>query len=470
MSTNPNDYFFELPDTGRPILHHLHQYWYPGVQAYWEKSTSSRKFDAIFGVKAIVIHATAGSSTYGAMSVMNPLINDGKNNINHWSLGIEIVNIQSRSDAFSDWQIEKTAEIVRYARAKYPNLKYVLSHAVMDPTRRTDPGTHFDWNDFKNRVLSGGGQESVMGGGFEDVKPMDHLETDYRESICGHDEPVYSGLESVAKVTEGSPVNWKQALLLARASEAVYEDKETAEEWAIKNLEADTAEFMDVKNTQLLIAENKHNMYIVFRGTKGMNDWVGNMRVNKTGKAYGKVHKGFFKAYSVVQEDVLRAISRARALGKKLYLAGHSLGGALASVSAADAYHEIGAFDVAGIYTYGMPKTCDRACADYVNSVFSPYYFRFVNDKDIIPRVPPGSQHVGRLFHFDNDGNLMDTSGEEGLESLETNSAYAPLGEAEFNQLTAAFKSNEEGALNMPGEGARDHSISNYVAVVGQQV
>jgi N-acetylmuramoyl-L-alanine amidase len=145
-------------------------------------------------VNTIIIHATAGSSSSGAASVIfdgkasfhwlvpdenepqhgkfvwatchesraafhvqksksHPLINGGQKDVNRFSLGIEVVNAQTRSDRFSDWQVEATAGIVRYAWAKYPNLKHVCSHAMLDPLRRTDPGENFPWDEFKRLVL-----------------------------------------------------------------------------------------------------------------------------------------------------------------------------------------------------------------------------------------------------------------------------------------------------------------------------
>ena len=78
---NPATYQFNLPQRGRPSDVMLNEVWYPGIQAYWETSTSSRIFDAILGIKALVIHATAGSSSAGAISVMK----EGKASF-HWLL------------------------------------------------------------------------------------------------------------------------------------------------------------------------------------------------------------------------------------------------------------------------------------------------------------------------------------------------------------------------------------------------
>ncbi|HSX61490.1 MAG TPA: N-acetylmuramoyl-L-alanine amidase [Tahibacter sp.] len=190
---NPQAYQFDLPATGRPQDVALPEFWYPGIQAFWERSTSSRIFDAILGVRAIVIHATAGSSSAGAVSVMrdgkasfhwlvpdenepqhgqlvwacapearaawhvrnavgHPQVNGGTTRVNHWSLGVEVVNTQA-GDPFSAWQVAITANIVRYCWAKYPNLRHVVSHARLDPARRSDPGTAFPWESFRQQVL-----------------------------------------------------------------------------------------------------------------------------------------------------------------------------------------------------------------------------------------------------------------------------------------------------------------------------
>lgn len=195
MSSNPEEYQFDLPPIERPDDIVIPEKWYPGIKNYWEISTSTRIYNPIEGIRAVVIHATAGSSSSGAISVMKRgkasfhwLVPDedeaqhehliwacapeslaawhvrndkshsdvwgGKNKINHWSLGIEVVNSQKNNDDFSDWQIMKTAQIVRYCWAKYPNLLHVVSHAKLDPGRRSDPGKLFPWDKFKSFVLN----------------------------------------------------------------------------------------------------------------------------------------------------------------------------------------------------------------------------------------------------------------------------------------------------------------------------
>jgi N-acetylmuramoyl-L-alanine amidase len=83
----------------------------------------------------------------------HPEVNGGKQYVNYWSLGLEIVNRQE-GDAFSDWQVEQAGALVRYAWSKYPELREVVSHAKLDPGRRSDPGAHFPWSRFRELVLA----------------------------------------------------------------------------------------------------------------------------------------------------------------------------------------------------------------------------------------------------------------------------------------------------------------------------
>ncbi|MFZ1817632.1 MAG: N-acetylmuramoyl-L-alanine amidase, partial [Nitrospira sp.] len=103
---------------------------------------------------------------------------------NHWSLGIEVVNRQAGSDRFSDWQIHATAQIVRYCWAKYPNLKYVVSHAKLDPARRSDPGAAFPWARLKTLVLTPEADDGVPSVALEAQPASSIKSTTDHEGCC----------------------------------------------------------------------------------------------------------------------------------------------------------------------------------------------------------------------------------------------------------------------------------------------
>lgn len=221
MASNPKEYFLDLSPHQRPDMIPLKEIIYSDIQWYNGNRASNRVFHATDGIEGLVVHATAGSSTTGALSwwkqpgggkasahwivpdedeeqhgktvlavvyeslaawhvrnaAKHPKLGN-RDRINHWSLGVEIVNSQSTSDKFSDWQYIATAQIVRYAWAKYPNFQYVFSHAMVDPSRRSDPGTNFEWEKFEEMILSDQNDPASLATSSEFAAAVD-LETQF---------------------------------------------------------------------------------------------------------------------------------------------------------------------------------------------------------------------------------------------------------------------------------------------------
>lgn len=78
----------------------------------------------------------------------------GRNDLNSRSLGIEIQNTCNKDDPYSEWQIEETARWCRYWIQKLP-IKYIVTHAWVDPMRRKDPCDTFPWESFLKKVEKG---------------------------------------------------------------------------------------------------------------------------------------------------------------------------------------------------------------------------------------------------------------------------------------------------------------------------
>jgi N-acetylmuramoyl-L-alanine amidase len=191
--SDPKSYHFRLPPYQGPPLSEPPNAVYPGIDPHVAACTSSRTLHGDGRVRAFVIHATAGYSSSGAMSVLfehkaswhwlvpdedephhgqlvwrcvperraawhvrndrsHPDVNSGSRYVNYWSIGVEVVNSQ-KNDEFSDWQVRQTAALVRHAWSRYPDLVDVVSHAKLDPGRRSDPGTAFPWDRFRDLVL-----------------------------------------------------------------------------------------------------------------------------------------------------------------------------------------------------------------------------------------------------------------------------------------------------------------------------
>jgi predicted lipase len=134
-----------------------------------------------------------------------------------------------------------------------------------------------------------------------------------------------------------------------------------------------------------------HNAVIAaFRGTVDVKNWIANLDGSQVG--YSKcsgcaVHKGFYNGYSevsaTVKAQVQFVLSKYRTAA--IYVTGHSLGGALATLAALDIKGTFGRLDV--FYSYGEPRVGNAAFASYFANQVP--VFRVIHYADIVPHVPP---------------------------------------------------------------------------------
>jgi len=122
---------------------------------------------------------------------------------------------------------------------------------------------------------------------------------------------------------------------------------------------------------------------------------------------------------SFVWEQLSQFVAKTRTNKQSLWIAGHSLGGAMALIAgAAFAFAE--RQTVNGIYTFGQPRVGNHAFTVHCNRRLKITIFRVVNNQDIVPHVPPAFvpflliplhgpifyRHAGELLHFDATGKL----------------------------------------------------------------
>jgi hypothetical protein len=102
-----------------------------------------------------------------------------------------------------------------------------------------------------------------------------------------------------------------------------------------------------------------------------------------------RVHRGFARALDSVQSQVSAEIFSPRRQGRRIWLAGHSLGGALAMLYAWRFFNAFHQLPFAGIYTLGQPRVGNSAFRDTYNfSGLKSRTFRIVHADDLIPRIP----------------------------------------------------------------------------------
>jgi hypothetical protein len=120
------------------------------------------------------------------------------------------------------------------------------------------------------------------------------------------------------------------------------------------------------------------------------------------------VHAGFQAAMEGAQADIERAIDRSQQTGKPLFIAGHSLGGAVAALAAQ--FADSKGLAPRSVYVFGMPRAGGERFQDTYNARLGAVTYRLVHGLDVVARVPMsgiGFRHIGRVLQCE-DGEKFD--------------------------------------------------------------
>lgn len=190
---------------------------------------------------------------------------------------------------------------------------------------------------------------------------------------------------------------------------------------------SDDAMFID--STAFLVqSEDGRAVILSYRGTSPLNfiDWLLDADIDPEkisllltpdGMAKPRywVHGGFYRNIRATRNKVVQALERALRgesviegggpmphTLEALYIAGHSLGGAMAALMAIilqvePAYENIRQ-KLRAVYTYGQPMVGPPAVAEFCRRPGFPPLIRYVYRRDVVPHVPP--RDSGLFQHF----------------------------------------------------------------------
>lgn len=252
-------------------------------------------------------------------------------------------------------------------------------------------------------------------------------------------------------------LNRETAYWMARIAKAVYLKKldDAPDEAAILvDLQAEDADFISVVGTnrnsaQAALIEHRNYYCLAFRGTDEIADWLDNINIFSEKVLFGEFHRGFWKSLADVWDPLYERYQELRQNNRRpLFLTGHSLGGAMATVAAAKLLHEDKPFTSA--YTFGQPRTMTLATARIFNVEAKSKFFRFQNNNDIVTRVPArlmGYSHVGSYLYISEEQTLHTDPG-----------------------FWLRFLDSIDGIINDIGEkgidGIEDHGMDHYFSAI----
>ena len=137
-------------------------------------------------------------------------------------------------------------------------------------------------------------------------------------------------------------------------------------------------------NACVYVFKNNKAIVLTFTGSNDIHDWFSNVHISPIDTLHGTIHSGFYKEYEklapLFEPDITNADSRT------IFLTGHSLGGALAVITACIFRHLNPV-----VITFGSPRIGTTLFNANVSTL---RYIRWVNGSDKICKLP-----IRKYFH-----------------------------------------------------------------------
>lgn len=150
-------------------------------------------------------------------------------------------------------------------------------------------------------------------------------------------------------------------------------------------------------DTQGYVAVRDDAVVVAFRGTEPTNplDYFTDFNSDCVAfeeifnfSGWGNIWAGWADGVQAVLPQLLGTLTQYTDDKRTLWITGHSLGGALATVMAAIVTN-MREHSIQGVYTFGQPRVGDPTFCKHFTQKLGDRTFRHVNDNDLVPHVPP---------------------------------------------------------------------------------
>jgi triacylglycerol lipase len=166
-------------------------------------------------------------------------------------------------------------------------------------------------------------------------------------------------------------------------------------------------------DTQCFIMSDEDNIVVVFRGSDSAQDWFANFQASQDpGPLDGTgAHEGFQDSLYPAVIALTEHLYTSPKLAKRIWVTGHSLGAALASLYTGMLFEN--GIGVYGLYTFASPRPGDPKFASQLNECIQGPHFRVVNSGDVVPHLPPEPffSHPGKRIILKSRGGRVRTKG-----------------------------------------------------------
>lgn len=228
----------------------------------------------------------------------------------------------------------------------------------------------------------------------------------------------FTGHESVPFEIRSTAFSLLNAWWLAEASTLAYAGPDFVRP-RFQEVGLGDVHYVQTGGTHCYVAANDRFAIVCFRGSE-VSEQKGGIDVEAVASDFltdadfwmsdwnngGKVHRGFKKALDDIWNELTAVLSKVQARGCSIWMTGHSLGAALATL-AGDRFENTHA-----VYTFGSPRVGNAVFRDH----YKPRCYRIVHNRDIVARIPPPVfyRHVGEIWFIDGQGKIHHEMGENG--------------------------------------------------------
>ena len=199
----------------------------------------------------------------------------------------------------------------------------------------------------------------------------------------------------------GYKMEINQLLMFANISAITYDNPKDSKN-KFKSFGFNIVEFFDIDGAQAYLLKDMNGIHVLsFRGTEvtQKSDILADLKAGKNIEACGgKVHVGFKGEINKVWPAIEKAIANI----DTLYLTGHSLGAAMATIAASRMQSKVTA-----LITFGSPRVGNQ---EFVSSLNVTHY-RVQNNCDDVTKVPfrlSGFRHHGTHMYMNFYGEFRD--------------------------------------------------------------
>jgi triacylglycerol lipase len=229
-----------------------------------------------------------------------------------------------------------------------------------------------------------------------------------------------------------------QLIMFANISAITYDNPKDSKA-KFKSFGFNIVDFFDIEGAQAYLLKDMNGIHVLsFRGTEvtEKSDVLADLKAGKNIEACGgKVHVGFKGEINKVWPTIEKAIANI----DMLYVTGHSLGAAMATIAASRMQSKVTA-----LITFGSPRVGNQ---EFVNSLNVTHY-RVQNNCDDVTKVPfrlVGFRHHGTHKYMNFYGEFRDLTAWQRVKDM----------------IRSRLKARAKGQKYI---GVFDHLMANYIA------